>query len=399
MPNNEHISSAGLAINYKEEDLKEIDEYLMSVSQLKDDLTRVAKPYMDKKDDLRRQLEEVNNEKDKIEESYLKRHKNYGELQEMRKNYDKAKDNYDLKLETSIKMLKSIRDLENNMLDSFPNKKYEIDPLLDKRFSILKEMRNINQQVKEAMKKLLPDSDAPKPFLYFEGSGDDRTLAGSSMFSLTFYGGNLNMDFFKIYDRICFESEINSNDEAISELYYQHEELFENDFFKPVSYSSAIDYLSYKRYTPDDYNCGSYLIAKTIFPDMPFNADQFYNFMTKLAPRENFLNALADKSCSLKRQSKKPEFEIRSKNPFYHLNQDLDIGRINLGIIDAELEKGKIVGVGYDPRFLVQKNPSQPKKNHPYIYNSWKYGCLWNAILHTEKQLGGKILFHTNAGL
>ena len=86
--------------------------------------------------------------------------------------------------------------------------------------------------------------------------------------------------------------------------------------------------------------------------------------MTKLNPSENLFSELLKKSCRVKDYGVKPEVEVHFKNIFGHFRLEVDIGSIDLNIIDSALEKEKLVAVTYDVEIFERERLSKKQANH-----------------------------------
>ena len=169
-------------------------------------------------------------------------------------------------------------------------------------------------------------------------------------------GGNFNRQrLMNAWDNLCLDYEINTHDDAIIQTYLKHHTLFRDEFFKPISFSRAIDYLTFKQHNLDNYNYGHYLIAKTIFPNMPFkNAINYYRFTKNLNRSQNIFDELTKLTCN-RSFAFKPEF-----NHFYKNTNSLNAYSkgINFKLINSLLSKGEIVGIIHRVDMFNSENPT-----------------------------------------
>ena len=176
----------------------------------------------------------------------------------------------------------------------------------------------------------------------------------------TLSGGNTSFRVIDTsWDRLCFESEVNSSDEHIKEIYLQHHWLFENNFYRSKNAESFINQLLHIRYNPFlGPHCGTYMLAKEIFPGMPFeNPDDFHEFITKQRGREYLLDLILEKTCSGKNYGTKPKVSTNSKEILLSaLNKHLNVRTASLKTIDSALNKGKIVSISYNAHIFKRSN-------------------------------------------
>lgn len=175
-------------------------------------------------------------------------------------------------------------------------------------------------------------------------------------------GGNVAKTIMHAWNKLCFESEINSRDSGFHDLYKSSQDYFDNKHYgyAPEDLPSALKFISEEQYSNTTNSCVPLRYVNEMFPGSSFfNSDQLLSFLSKISDKDSVINELVKESCKRKTFNR-PTLSSVSKD-----NGD-SIDKI-LGVIDSAIDKGRLSAVSYKSEMFNTLEFEDSKSNHASV--------------------------------
>ncbi len=335
IPQNESVSALGMGLVDKENEwLKKHQEFL-SMGVAKAALEPQLKKLKESISRIEKKKEKVDNKLSSITDEYRAKHPSYNEFKELEKDLDKegslrGKDQSNLS-----------EDEFYNLMDKFNNLGMQIDDdvtidpdYLSENKKLLKEKRQINKELEDLKTtigqiemNINPSSDIPD-------------------------GGTAKEAIDNSFHRLCFESEVNSSDLGIQEIYNEYRDVFSSMTFQPKNLEEVLGAIVESQTKENKIICTSFYLVRNLFPKSPFLTESEYlKFVKKLNSGDNIFSELMEKICSKKRFTEIPKVEEKYLDPRKEkINEEFSSEAFEL--IDNALNSGQIAGIGYRSELL-----------------------------------------------
>ncbi len=144
--------------------------------------------------------------------------------------------------------------------------------------------------------------------------------------------------------KLCLESEINSRDLKIKEIYDNYREVYKNALYTPTDLKTSLQYLGLGQFEKTQLECNGQAIINALFPGVGLTSDSdVKKILDDLKVNESIIESLLNLACRDKKLPPKPTLKGEKISDNLPL-----VGNAKLfAVIDEALANNKIVGISY----------------------------------------------------